>query len=312
MIVVGGGLRSTAAGSAGLQAMQVHLVDGTYELFRHHFALPSRANSEGMEVAATRGVVMSMFNMLEEGVTHIGVATDRTVDSFRNALWDGYKSGEDLDPELGDQFPLLDEVLIAAGFSVFSMVEHEADDGMGSAAALAAADKNVEQVLICTPDKDLAQCVVGSRVVQFDRRKGQLFDHDGVIEKFGVPPESIPDYLALMGDASDGFPGLPGWGAKSASTVLGRYLHIENIPADEAEWEVQVRGAAKLAATLRDQRDLALLFRRIATVVTDAPTFTKVDELRWTGPRPEFAEVAARIDAPRLVERAQKLVQTRN
>jgi len=291
--------------------MQVHLVDGTYELFRHHFALPSRANAEGMEVAATRGVVMSMFNMLEEGATHIGIATDRTVDSFRNELWDGYKSGDELDPELGDQFPLLDEVLIAAGFAVFSMVEHEADDGMGSAAARAAADKKVKQVLICTPDKDLAQCVVGNRVVQFDRRKGQLFDHDGVIEKFGVAPESIPDYLALMGDASDGFPGLPGWGAKSASTVLARYLHIENIPADAADWDVQVRGAAKLAATLQNQMDLALLFRRIATVVTDAPTFTDVSELRWTGPRPEFAEVLTRIDAPRLADRAEKLAQTR-
>jgi 5'-3' exonuclease len=255
---------------------------------------------------------MSMFNMLDEGATHVGIATDRTVDSFRNAMWDGYKSGEDLDPELGNQFPLLDEVLAAAGFSVFSMIEHEADDGMGSAAAKAASDKNVKQVLICTPDKDLAQCVVGNRVVQFDRRKGQMFDHDGVIEKFGVPPESIPDYLALMGDASDGFPGLPGWGAKSASTVLGRYLHIENIPADPADWDVQVRGAAKLAATLQEQMELAMLFRKIATVVTDAPTFTTIDELRWVGPRDNLAEVAARIDAPRLVDRAAKLAQTRH
>ena len=292
--------------------MQVHLVDGTYELFRHHFALPSRLNDAGMEVAATRGVVMSMFAMLEEGATHVGIATDRTVDSFRNDLWDGYKTGEDLDPELGDQFPLLDEVLEAAGFSVFSMIEHEADDGMGSAAARAAADTNVEKVLICTPDKDLAQCVVGTRVVQFDRRKGQMFDHDGVIEKFGVPPESIPDYLALMGDTSDGFPGLPGWGAKSASTVLGRYLHIEDIPADPADWDVQVRGAAKLAATLQEQMDLAMLFRRIATVVTDAPTFDDVADLRWSGPRDDFAEVVSRIDAPRLVERAEKLARTRD
>jgi len=292
--------------------MQVHLVDGTYELFRHHFALPSRTNAAGMEVAATRGVVMSMFNLLDEGATHIGVATDRTVESFRNELWDGYKSGEDLDPELGDQFPLLDEALIAAGFSVFSMVEHEADDGMGSAAAKAAAEKSVDQVLICTPDKDLAQCVVGNRVVQFDRRKGQLFDHEGVIEKFGVPPESIPDYLALMGDTSDGFPGLAGWGAKSASAVLARYLHIENIPADPADWDVQVRGAAKLAATLQEHLDLALLFRKIATVVTDAPTFSKVADLRWTGPQSNFVEVVEKIDAPRLVERAEKLALTRH
>lgn len=292
--------------------MQVHLVDGTYELFRHHFALPSRLNGDGMEIAATRGVVTSMLAMLEEGATHIGIATDRTVDSFRNELWDGYKTGDELEPELGDQFSLLDQVLEAAGFAVFSMVEHEADDGMGSAASRAAADAAVEKVLICTPDKDLAQCVVGTRVVQFDRRKGQLFDHDGVIEKFGVPPESIPDYLALMGDSADGFPGLPGWGAKSASTVLGRYLHIEDIPADPADWDVQVRGAAKLAATLQEQMDLALLFRRIATVVTDAPTFEVVADLRWTGPRDDFADAVARIDAPRLIERAEKLAQTRN
>jgi len=291
--------------------MRVHLVDGTYELFRHHFALPSRVNSEGLEVAATRGVLSSMIGMLEEGATHIGVATDHTVESFRNALYDGYKSGEDLDPLLGDQFHLLEDVLRAAGFTVFAMTEHEADDAMGAAAAIAAADPRVEQVIICTPDKDLGQCVVGDRVVQFDRRKGLLINRQGVIDKFGVPPESIPDYLALMGDSSDGFPGLPGWGAKSASTVLARYGHIEHIPADVAQWDVQVRGAAKLSATLNEQLELAMLFRTIATVVTDAPTMQSVDELRWTGPTPEFAALAERIDATRMMARLKKVMAAR-
>ncbi|MFM8863123.1 MAG: 5'-3' exonuclease H3TH domain-containing protein, partial [Acidimicrobiia bacterium] len=242
---------------------------------------------------------------------HVAIATDRTVESFRNQLWDGYKTGEELDPELGDQFPVLDEVLAAVGFTVLSMIEHEADDGLASAAAVAAADRSVERVLICTPDKDLAQCVVGRRVVQFDRRKGQMFDHDGVIERFGVPPESIPDYLALMGDTADGFPGLPGWGAKSASTVLARYGHIEAIPVDPAEWDVTVRGAAKLAATLDEQRELALLFRRIATVVTDAPTVDSVAQLRWTGPTDDLVDALERVDAGRLAERIERLAAAR-
>lgn len=291
--------------------MLVHLVDGTYELFRHHFALPSHVDPDGMEVAATRGVLSSMIGMLEEGATHIGVATDRTVESFRNELYEGYKSGEELDPELGDQFALLDEVLRAAGFTVFSMIEHEADDGMGAAAAIAAADPRVEQVIICTPDKDLGQCVVDDRVVQLDRRKGLLIDRQGVIEKFGVPPESIPDYLALMGDTSDGFPGLPGWGAKSASTVLARYGHIENIPTDVETWEVQVRGAAKLSATLNEQLDLALLFRTIATIVTEAPTMDSVDELLWSGPTDAFAALADRIGASRMIPRLERLMAAR-
>jgi 5'-3' exonuclease len=291
--------------------MLVHLVDGTYELFRHHFALPSHVDVDGMEVAATRGVLSSMIGMLEEGATHIGVATDRTVESFRNELYEGYKSGEELDPELGDQFALLDDVLRAAGFTVFSMIEHEADDGMGAAAAIAAADPRVEQVIICTPDKDLGQCVVDDRVVQLDRRKGLLIDRQGVIDKFGVPPESIPDYLALMGDTSDGFPGLPGWGAKSASTVLARYGHIENIPADVETWEVQVRGAAKLSATLNEQLDLALLFRTIATIVTEAPTMHSVDELLWNGPTDAFAALADRIGASRMIPRLERLMAAR-
>lgn len=290
--------------------MQVHLVDGTYELFRHHFALPSHVNGDGLEVAATRGVLGSMLMLLEEGATHVGVATDRTVESFRNELWDGYKTGDELDPELGDQFPVLDEVLEAAGFAVFPMIEHEADDGLGSAAAIAAADRRVEQVIICTPDKDLGQCV-GGKIVQYDRRKQLLIDRDGVIEKFGVPPESIPDYLGLMGDTADGFPGLPGWGAKSASTVLARYGRIEDIPLDAADWDITVRGAAKLADTLREQLDLALLFRRIATIAYDAPTIGSVDELRWTGPSDDVADVLARIDATRMLGRIEKLAAAR-
>lgn len=292
--------------------MQVHLVDGTYELFRHHFAVPSRVNADGVEVAATRGVLMSMLTLLEEGATHVGIATDSTVESFRNQLWEGYKSGEELDPELGGQFPILDEVLAAAGFTVFGMIEHEADDALASAASVAAADASVERVVICTPDKDLAQCVVGTRVVQFDRRKGQEYDHDGVIERFGVAPASIPDYLALMGDTADGFPGLPGWGAKSSSTVLARYGHIEDIPVDATDWDITVRGAAKLAATLADNRELALLFRHIATVVTDAPTITAVEELRWTGPTDGIATALERIDATRMIDRIERLAAARS
>jgi 5'-3' exonuclease len=291
--------------------MLVHLVDGTYELFRHHFALPSHVTADGMEVAAARGVLSSMIGMLEEGATHIGIATDRTVESFRNELYEGYKTGEELDPELGDQFPLLDDLLRAAGFTVFSMIEHEADDGMGAAAAIAAADPRVDQVIICTPDKDLGQCVVDDRVVQLDRRKGLIINRQGVIDKFGIPPESIPDYLGLMGDTADGFPGLPGWGAKSASTVLARYGHIENIPADFEQWDVQVRGAAKLSATLNDQLELALLFRTIATIVTDAPTMQSVDELLWTGPTDALPALAERVGASRMIPRLERLMAAR-
>ena len=291
--------------------MIVHLVDGTYELFRHHFALPSHVTDDGLEVAATRGVLSSMIGMLEEGATHVGIATDHVVESFRNQLYDGYKDGSDLDPLLGDQFQLLEDVLAAAGFTVFAMEEYEADDGMGAAAAIAAADPRVERVIICTPDKDLGQCVVDDRVVQLDRRKGLLIDRQGVIDRFGVPPESIPDYLGLVGDTADGFPGLPGWGAKSASAVLARYGHIEQIPADVADWQVQVRGAAKLAATLDEQRELALLFRRVATIALDAPTMRSVDELLWVGPTPEFAALAERIGASRQMTRLERLMAAR-
>jgi len=292
--------------------MKVHLVDGTYELFRYHFALPSHVLGSGQEIAATRGVVGSMLSLLEDGATHVGIATDHVIESFRNDLWPGYKTSAGMPPELLSQFPLLEETLSAAGFVVFPMVEFEADDALGAAAAIAAADPSVEQVLICTPDKDLGQCVVGDRVVQLDRRKGVVYDADGVREKFGVAPGSIADFLALVGDSADGFPGLPGWGAKSAATVLARYERLEDIPRLAGDWEVSVRSGAKLALTLHDHFDEALLFRRIATIETDAPTITDVGELRWTGPTPDFATRARSLDAPGLAARVERLARGRS
>jgi 5'-3' exonuclease len=290
--------------------MRVHLVDGTYELFRYHFALPSHLTADGQEVAATRGVAGSMLQMLEEGATHVGIATDHVIPSFRNELYEPYKSGEGIEEELISQFPLVEELLVALGFVVFPMIEFEADDALGAAAMIAAADRRVDEVLICTPDKDLGQCV-GGKVVQLDRRKGVRYDPDGVREKFGVSPQSIPDYLALVGDTADGFPGLPGWGAKSAATVLARYGRLEDIPLDSHDWDVDVRSASKLALTLKHQFDDALLFRVIATIQTDAPTMDSVDELQWSGPTPDLAEVAERLDAHRLIERAERLAAAR-
>ena len=291
--------------------MHVHVVDGTYEIFRYHFALPSHVTDAGREVAATRGVVGSMLGLLDDGATHVGIATDHVIESFRNDLWAGYKTSEGMPPELLGQFDLLEEALAAAGFTVFPMVEFEADDAMAAAAAVADADPRVDKVWICTPDKDLGQCVIDDRVVQLDRRKGVEIDAAGVEERFGVPPSSIPDYLALVGDSADGFPGLPGWGAKSAAAVLARYLRLEDIPAASADWDVSVRGAGKLAVTLQDQFDLALLFRRIATVERDAPTVTDVEELRWVGPSPEFRALAELLEAPNLAARAERLADTR-
>lgn len=291
--------------------MLVHLVDGTYELFRYYYALPPHVNGEGVEVSATRGVVGTCLGLVEEGATHVGVATDHVIESFRNELWAGYKDGSGIDPLLFAQFPLVEEALEAAGFRVWAMVECEADDALGAAAAQTATDERVERVLVCTPDKDMAQCVrEDGRVVQLDRRKGQLYDHAGVIEKFGVPPASIPDWLALVGDSADGFPGLPGWGAKSAAAVLARYGHLEAIPPMADDWDVGVRGAGRLAATLRDQLADALLFRRIATLEVDSVTVT-VDDLEWRGPRDDFAAVCTRLDAPGLAERAAKLAAAR-
>ncbi|MGZ4801242.1 MAG: 5'-3' exonuclease [Acidimicrobiia bacterium] len=290
--------------------MQAHLVDGTYELFRHHFAVPSHHDPDGMEVAATRGVVGSILTMLEGGVTHIGVATDHVVESFRNDLWAGYKTSAGMDPELLAQFPVLEDALEALGVAVWAMVEVEADDALASAAAVAAADPRVERVIICTPDKDLSQCVVGDRVVQLDRRTTTIRNEAGVIEKFGVPPASIPDWLALVGDTADGFPGLPGWGAKSASAVLARYLQIEEIPALAKDWDVEVRGAVKLATTLADQREDAELFKLLATLRADADVGT-VDDWCWTGPSSGFDEWAERLGAPGMATRAHRLADSR-
>ena len=287
--------------------MRVHLIDGTYELFRHFFAMPSQVNRDGQEVAATVGVLGSMLALLRDGATHLAVATDQVIESFRNDLWPGYKTGAGIDPQLHSQFPLFEEALEAMGLVVWAMVEHEADDALAAGARLAADDDRVSEVLICTPDKDLAQCVDGHRVIQFDRRQRKRINQAGVREKFGVDPESIPDYLALVGDSADGFPGLPGWGAKSASVLLARYRHLENIPDDAADWDVPVRGAARLAATLASRRELAILFRRIATVDRNAPISDSVDELRWNGPRESFPEMVERLESPGLLRQVEEL-----
>ena len=285
--------------------MRVHLIDGTYELFRYHFAPGGgHLTADGVEVGATRGVLRSLLSMVRnEGVTHIAVATDSVIESWRNDLYEGYKNGEGVPPELLAQFPLIEEGLRAAGFAVWPMIEYEADDALAAGAVVAAADDRVEQVIICTPDKDLAQCVTSDgRIVQFDRRKRQLIDEAGVVEKFGVMPASIPDYLALVGDTADGFPGLKGWGAKSTATLLYRYGHLDQIPADPDEWDVKVRGAAKLGATLVENVEDAFLFRRIATVDTQGPEVGAVDDWAYTGPTAEFAAFCERIDGQSLLK----------
>ena len=260
-----------------MTAVQVHLIDGTYELFRFYYAVPEHIDDAGVDVGAVRGVVRSVLELLEGGATHVGVATDHVIESFRNGLWSGYKTGDGIDPLLWAQFPLIEDALRALGVTVWAEVELEADDAMASAAAVAEADERVERIFICTPDKDLAQCVHDPRVVQLDRRKGQLVDEAGVRAKFGVPPESIPDWLALVGDSADGFPGLPGWGAKSAAAVLARYGHIDRIPDSNREWDVDVRGALKLAATLAQQREQAELFLTLARLRTDGDVGTVDD-----------------------------------
>jgi 5'-3' exonuclease len=278
-------------------ALDVHLVDGTYELFRHYYALPSARDRDGREIAAVRGVTASVLGMISGGATHIAVATDHVIESFRNGLWPGYKTGAGIEPDLLAQFSLLEEALSAAGVVVWPMVEFEADDALAAAAVAAARDARVERVIICTPDKDLAQCVRGARIVQLNRRTRVTYDEAGVIRKFGVPPASIPDYLALVGDAADGYPGLPGWGAKSSAAVLARFDHLESIPADWREWRVNAAHASALAHTLVRERDRALLFRTLATLRTDIELFDAVDELKWNGPTPAFAAFAARFDA---------------
>jgi 5'-3' exonuclease len=285
--------------------LRVHLIDGTYELFRHYFALPPAFDASGRNVAAVGGVLRSILGMInaEAGATHVGVATDHVIESFRNALWRGYKTSAGVPADLLAQFPLLEDALTAMGVVVWPMVEFEADDALAAAAARADADARVDQVIICTPDKDLGQCVRGARVVQLDRRTRVVRDEAGVIAKFGVAPASIPDYLALVGDAADGYPGLPGWGAKSSAAILARFGHLEAIPDDWREWHANVNNPTALAATLTRDRHLALLFRTLATLRTDAPVFDDVEELRWAGPAPEFAAFASLLESATPVQK---------
>jgi 5'-3' exonuclease len=293
--------------------MRAHLIDGTYELFRQHFGAAGRHSSPA-PFAATTGVLASTLALLDDGATHVGVASDHVIESFRNDLWPGYKTSAGMPPELLEQIPVLEDALVAMGVTTWPMTVFEADDALAAAAAVARADRRVQQVLIVTPDKDLGQCVDGRRVVQLDRRKHEIIDEEAVVERFGVPPASIPDWLGLVGDSADGFPGLAGWGAKSASAVLARYGHIEAIPPTAAEWDVSVRGAEKLSATLRADIELALLFRRIATVETDVSSdvdIGTVDDWRWTGPTDDFAAVAERLGAPDLATRATRLATRR-
>jgi len=277
--------------------VDIYLIDGTYELFRHYYAVPSARDRAGREVGAVRGVLISLLRMMQAG-THIAVATDHVIESFRNRLWPGYKTSEGVPRDLLAQFPLLEEMLAALGVLVWPMVEYEADDALAAGAEKAAEDLRVDRVLICTPDKDLAQSVRGTRVLQMDRRRRTVRDEAGVVAKFGVTPASIPDYLALVGDAADGYPGLPGWGSKSAAAVLAKYGHLEAIPADAATWGVNASRAGALAYTLEQQRDRALLFRDLATLRTTVPLFNNVDELCWTGPTPAFALLAEQLDWP--------------
>jgi 5'-3' exonuclease len=285
--------------------MRVHLIDGTYELFRHFFAVPSSTDELGQEIGAVRGVLNSVLSMVERDATHIGVATDHVIESFRNHLYPGYKTGEGVPPELFSQFQILEEALEAMGVVVWAMVEYEADDALASAAAKAAQDPSVEQVIICTPDKDLGQSVAGTRVVQLDRRHNTLRDEAGVVAKFGVSPQSIPDYLALVGDKADGFPGLMGWGSKAAAAALSRYPHLEDIPRDWRQWHNSIRSAQKLATTLFDRWNDAILFRALATLRVDVPVFDTVEDLRWRGPNSGFEAVSRRLRSPDLLRRAK-------
>jgi 5'-3' exonuclease len=287
--------------------MDVYLIDGTYELFRHFFAVPSTTDVSGQEIGAVRGVLVSVVSMIEKGATHLGVATDHVVESFRNDLYPGYKTSEGVAPELLSQFPILEEALQSMGVLVWPEVYFEADDALASAAANAAKDPQVRQVFICTPDKDLAQSVVGARVVQQDRRREIVRDEAGVVEKFGVKPQSIPDYLAVVGDSADGYPGIAGWGTKAAAMVLSQYPHLEDIPKDWKQWHPSIKRARTLAESIFSAWDDALLFRTLATLRVDAPVFDTVEDLLWKGPRPNFEETCRRIQAPGLAQRVAKL-----
>ncbi|MBX9693327.1 MAG: flap endonuclease [Cyanobacteria bacterium] len=284
--------------------MDVYLIDGTFELFRHFYAVPSSVDSTGQEIAAVRGVLSSVLSLIRKGTTHIGVATDHIIESFRNDLYPYYKTSAGIPPALWSQFPILEDALVSMGVKVWAMVEFEADDALAAAADKAIKDERVEKVFICTPDKDLGQCVSGERIVQLDRIRNTIRDEQGIVEKFGVKPESIPDYLALVGDTADGYPGLPGWGAKGAASVLSLYTHLESIPRDVAAWNPSIRSARKLAATLFDSWDDALLFRTLATLRRDVPVFDTVDELEWLGPDSSFEAVCERLKARDLFNRA--------
>jgi 5'-3' exonuclease len=292
--------------------MDVHLLDGTYELFRHFFAVPAAADMKGQEIGAVRGVLTSVLSMIERGATHIGVATDHVVESFRNDLYPGYKTSEGVPPELLSQFPLLEEALEAMGVVVWPMVYYEADDALASAAGKAAQDDRVERVLICTPDKDLSQCVVGTRVVQLDRRRDILRDEAGVVAKFGVKPQSIPDYLAVVGDSADGFPGLPGWGQKAAALTFSQYHHLEDIPKAWREWHPSIRKARLLSESLFNGWNDAQLFRTLATLRLDVPVFDNVEDLRWRGPHPNFEEHCQRMKSPDLLRRVSSAQSTKS
>ena len=291
--------------------MVVHLIDGTYELFRHFFAVPATADSNGQEIGAVRGVVTSVLSMIEHGATHIGVATDHVVESFRNDLYPGYKTSEGVPPELLSQFPILEEALGSMGVVVWPMVDYEADDALASAADKAAKDGRVRQVVICTPDKDLSQCVIGTRVVQLDRRRDILRDETGVVTKFGVKPLSIPDFLAVVGDTADGLPGVPGWGVRAAALTLSQYPHLEGIPKDWRAWHPSIRKARLLSESLFNSWSEALLFRTLATLRLDVPVFDTVEDLRWKGPRPDFEDYCLRMKSRDLLARATRVSSTR-
>lgn len=290
--------------------MNVHLVDGTYELFRQWFGAPEAKSDAGQEVGATRGFLRSMVALLREsGVTHVACAFDHTVESFRNDLFDGYKTGEGIEPELWAQFPMVERASAALGLVTWPMVEFEADDALATAAAKFGTLAEVERVVICSPDKDLAQCVKGTRVVLLDRRRGAVLDEAGVVDKFGVSPGSIPDYLALVGDAADGIPGVPRWGAKSAAAVLAAFEHVDAIPQDPEAWGIKVRGAAALAKSLGEHREEVALYRTLATLRTDAPVVQTLDQLKWRGPDvPALEALCHELGETAVLGRVQALV----
>ena len=287
--------------------MQVHLVDGTYELFRAYYGAPPAKSPEGVEVGAVRALGRSLLALLRnEGATHVAVAFDHVVESFRNELFDGYKSGEGIEPEIHAQFEPAEELAKEMGFVVWSMVEFEADDALATGAAIFEPQPGVDQLRICSPDKDLAQCVEGIRVVCVDRRRERVLDEPGVREKFGVDPASIPDWLALVGDSADGIPGIPRWGARSTATVLGEYGKLERIPEDPVSWRVKVRGAATLARNLAAGREQARLYRELATLRRDVPLVESLAELEWRGPRPGLVDFCRKLGDEGLARRAQQ------